>query len=154
MLKGRKTWQISQKRGRLYGKNNCFSAGRVCRRPTEGIFHRPWRTHHDAHFVNFLNYVSLRGGRSPTWQSPTNFVSLRGPNGAVAIPLKFPCHCEERKRRGNLPIVCTAPSAPVFKRVSEAQSAGVNDSPVGCQSRRPGRPQAAGTAKAVTGGVR
>ena len=27
-------------------------------------------------------------------------------------------------------------------RVSEAQSAVVNDSPVDCQSRRPGRPQA------------
>ena len=37
--------------------------------------------------------------------------------------------------------------APALKRVSEAQSAVVNDSPVDCQSRRPGRPQA------VTGGV-
>ena len=33
--------------------------------------------------------------------------------------------------------------APALKRVSEAQSAVVNDSPVDCQSRRPGRPQAA-----------
>ena len=31
---------------------------------------------------------------------------------------------------------------PPSLRVSEAQSAGVNDSPVDCQSRRPGRPQA------------
>ena len=41
---------------------------------------------------------------------------------------------------------------PPLTRVSKAQSAVVNDSPVGCQSRRPGRPQAAGTAIAVTGG--
>ena len=35
-----------------------------------------------------------------------------------------------------------APFVSLVQRVSEAQSAVVNDSPVDCQSRRPGRPQA------------
>ena len=37
----------------------------------------------------------------------------------------------------------TTLKASLYTRVSEAQSAVVNDSPVGCQSRRPGCPQAA-----------
>ena len=46
------------------------------------------------------------------------------------------------------------PKGPLVQRVSEAQSAGVNDSPVGCQSRRPGRPQAAvKNLRFLTGGL-
>jgi len=44
-------------------------------------------------------------------------------------------------------------SWPPLTRVSKAQSAVVNDSPADCQSRRPGRPQAAGkNQRFLTGG--
>ena len=89
--------------------------------------------------------VQARFSPTATHTAPLLLPPLAAQRLVAAATRSPPCF-RPRRRSGRSPnagIVISVRSRPPLTRVSEAQSAVVNDSPVDCQSRRPGSPQRA-----------